>query len=182
MDAGERPRSRRRRLGLTRRGGIAALAATVTLVALAGAADAKSPQLRFEQRRVAAGTTIRATIQVWPSARRLERLRFFLVHGRDLNAMFPPHEWMLFGKEAHAAIRDARFIELDVAPVAGSETRDQWVKVMVALPHGIRPGSYTTSVLSCQQTCVLELALTPRRLSILRSISKWNQKFALRID
>lgn len=164
-----------------RRIAIVALAATVAIGALAGPAAAKLPQLRFEQRQADAGTTVSAVIHLWPSPRQLERLRFFLVHAHDLAAMFRPYEWMIFGKSARAATRDSRLIELAPVAVADSVTADGWITVEIALPDGIRRGRYTTAVLVCSPGCVLELGLTPRRLTILRSIGKWDQRLALRV-
>jgi len=144
-------------------------------------AASKLPQLRFEQRRADAGSTVKAAVPIWPSLE-LDKLRFYLVHERDLAAMFSPYEWMLFRAAAQAAAKDKRFIELDVPATDGSVARTGPVPVQITLPHDLRPGQYTTAVLLCAPTCVLELALTSRRMAILRSISKWNQGFALRVD
>jgi hypothetical protein len=160
---------------------VVALAATAAFGALAGPAAAKLPLLRFEQARAEAGTTVSAAMPVWPQLR-LERLRFFLVHARDLAALFPRDDYAIFGKQARVVARDERLLELDPVPVADSETDEGWITVELTIPDGIRTGTYTTAALLCRPSpCVLQPALTPSRMAILRSIGRWNQRLALRV-
>lgn len=160
---------------------IVACVAVVAVGSHAEPAEAKMPQLRFEARRAAAGSTVSAVVRPWPQGS-LGQLRFFLVHGHDLAAMFHPTEWMAFGTHARKTAKDVRFVAVRAVPVPGRETSDGWVTAQIRIPATLPRGQYTTAVLACEGTCVLELALQPRRLSILRSIGRWDQRLALRID